>query len=401
MEQVSLKLEANRFRQRIRILYYARIFLLLTGFSMVIIPSLQKKFGLSGLIPYLIFFIMICYSTINYYIKSLLTLKIFTFITLIFDLSAVTFLIVSSGGLESPILSTQLVYLIFFTALFQKPFFILPPLLVIPIITRVDILLGETDLVNSIFTIFWFSSLSGIIVYFIVLLNNKTHQNALNIYKFQQELKENHLLEEKNKIARDLHDGVGGGLSSLILQTEYILSLTKDVVSEDILKEIKELKFYAEESMDEIRRSLSVIKNSFDFENSILIYIENFNYKNKIRVSKKIESGKIKIAVKEQISIFRVFQEIMTNALKHSQSDHIDVYLKIDISNVYLEVKDYGIGFDQNKEYVGHFGLKNLKERVELLNGTIYISFNKEEGSVFKILIPNVMKVDESSLELF
>jgi len=402
MDKISLKIEENRFKQRANILYYARMFLLFIGLSVVVIPDLRHKFNLSGVIPYLIFFLMLIYSTINYYIKPFKILKAFTFITLIADLVVFTILIVSSGGLLSPILPTQIVYLIFFTTLFQKPFFILPPLLVLPIITRVDSILGNhSNVLEAIFTILWFSSLNLIIVYFIVLLNNKSHQNALNIYKFQQELKEKHLLEEKNKIARDLHDGVGGGLSSLILQAEYIMSIAKDDVSEEIFKEITELKNYAEESMEEIRRSLSVIKNSFDFENSILEYIENFTYKNKINIKTEIISGKVKLLVKDQISVFRVFQEIMTNSLKHSGSDKIYLYLKIDISDITFLIKDYGKGFDIDKEYLGHFGLKNLKERVELLNGKINISFTKEEGSIFDIVIPNVRNETKVDPELF
>jgi signal transduction histidine kinase len=235
-----------------------------------------------------------------------------------------------------------------------------------------------------------------------VLLNNKTNQNALNIYKFQQEQKENHLLEEKNNIARDLHDGVGGGLSSLILQSEYILSISKGNVSDEIFDEIKELKMYAEESMEEIRRSLSVIKNSFDFENSMLEFIENFKYKNKMNVNGKIDSGKIKILVKEQISVFRVFQEIMTNALKHSGSNNIDFYIKIDISNITINIKDYGKGFDSKKDYVGHFGLKNLKERVDLLKGEIDITHTPETGSEFNVVIPNISSEETITVpELF
>ncbi len=402
MEQVSLKIEENRFRQRANILYYARIFLLFIGLSVVVVPDLRNKFNISGVIPYLVFFLMVVYSTINYYIKQFKLLKIFTFITLIIDLIVLTILIVSSGGLHSPILSTQIVYLVFFTTLFQKPFFLLPPLLILPIITRVDSILGKNaSIVDSIFTILWFSSINLIIVYFIVLLNNKSHQSALNIYKFQQELKEKHLLAEKNKIARDLHDGVGGSLSSLILQSEYIISIAKGTVSDEIFKEIEELKTYAEESMEEIRRSLSVIKNSFDLENSILEYLENFTYKNKIEVIRKFEMGRIKLLVKDQISFFRVFQEIMTNAMKHSGSDKINLYLKIDISDIFLRINDYGKGFDIDKEYIGHFGLKNLRERVELLNGKLNIEYTKEEGSIIEITIPNIKNEIKVVPELF
>jgi signal transduction histidine kinase len=403
MEEISLKIYENQFRQRAGILYYARIFLLFIGFSIVVFPDLREKFSINGPFPYIIFFFMLSYSVINYYIKPFKILKIFTFITLLFDLSVFAVLIVISGGLNSPILSTQIVYLIFFTTLFQKPLLLLPPLLILPVITRVDLILGNNiSIQESIFTIVWFSSLNIIIVYFIVLLNNKTTQNALNIYKFQQEVKEKHLLEEKNKIARDLHDGVGGGLSSLILQAEYIISIAQGNVTDEILEEIKELKLYAEESMEEIRRSLSVIKDSFDLKNAILDYLDNFKDKNRIKINQNIEISKIKLIVKDKLSVFRVFQEILTNALKHSKSQIFDLTIKVNISEIFIELKDHGVGFDFNKEYIGHFGLKNLKERVGLLKGSIEMSYNKNDGTIIKIKIPNIendtFKVD---LELF
>ncbi len=387
---ISRKIEDERFLQRVKILYYGRIFILLIAISILTIPFLKEKFNVYGIVPFLIFLFMVVYSTVNYYIKNIKILRNFTFMTLIFDNLALVSVIVKSGGLQSPILSTQIVFLIFFITLFPKPLYILPPLLMLPIITRVDLLLGKTETpIQDIFTIIWLSALNIIIIYFIVLLESKVNESSLKIYQYQNELKDKSILEEKNKIARDLHDGVGGALSSLIIQSEYILSLTDKLQNEELVSEIKELKHYAEESMDEIRRSLNVIKNNFNFEQAVIDFLDTFEERNKVTVDKTIIFDKIEISHKEQLSLFRVFQETMSNSLKHSGCKNIKLVLKINQDSIYIYVEDKGKGFDTNKNYVGHFGLKNLKERVNLLNGKIDIYSEIGNGTKITIDIPN------------
>ncbi|MBN2694966.1 hypothetical protein JXR93_09910 [bacterium] len=391
---ISKKIENERFSERVRILYYARIFILLISISVIVIPALRLKFNVHGVVPYLVFIIMVSYSTINYYIKPIKLLRVFTYLTLTFDNLALMIVIVYTGGFQSPLLTTQIVYLIFFTTLFPKPFHILPPLLMLPIIARIDLILDqESPALENIFTIIWLSALNLIIIYFLVLLENKIHQNAMKIYQYQTELKEKSILEEKNKIARDLHDGVGGALSSLIIQSEYILSLVNEnEVDSELISELKELKYYAEESMDEIRRSLNVIKNNFEFEKAVNDFVAFFEERNRVKTETlKTRFGKINLSHKDQLSLFRVFQEIMNNSLKHSGCDIISYEIIIDIEKIYIEVSDKGKGFNPDKNYPGHYGLKNLKERINLLHGEIDLKSVLNEGTNIKISVPNTI----------
>ncbi len=391
LQKISNQIKDKQFSQRVKILYYARIVLLMMTFTIIFIPTLRIKFGIPNIfVAATLLLLMIIYSTVNHYIKNLKILKIFTFITLIFDNLALMTLILLSGGLQSPIFLTQIVYLIFFVTLFPKPLFTLPPLLMLPVITRVDLLMGKDPAtLETIFTIVWISLLNLIIIYFLVLMDNTIHKDALEIYHYQQEMKEKSILEEKNKIARDLHDGVGGLLSSMIIQSEYIVSLSDELGHSELTSEVKELKFFAEESIDEIRRSLNVIKNNFELEQAIYDYIEVFEERNRFPVDQKIISGLITVSSKQQLSIFRVFQELMTNALKHSGSDRIRVFFGIYIDLIQFEIEDYGKGFDPHKNYPGHWGMKNLKERVELLNGTIDFQTELGKGTLVTVTIPN------------
>ena len=402
MQKVSSKIENKRFLQRVQIFYYVRVSILVVGFAMLMVPTLKEKFHMHGVWPYVIFITMLGYSTVNVYVNDLKLLRIFTFITLILDNIVLTVVIVKSGGLYSPILPTQLVYLIFFTTLYPRPIFVLPPLLTIPVITRIDLLLNSNQsVVISVFMILWLSVLNLLVIYFVVLLDNSERENALSIYKYQSEHKERSILEEKNEIARNLHDGVGGTLSSLIIQSEYILSLAKDINNDEIIEEIKELKYYAEESMDEIRHSLNVIKNSFDFADSIDDYIKNFEMRNRIEVSSKIEKkAEIQLFSKKQVSLFRVFQEIMTNSLKHSGSNKFEFNLIIG-KFITIKLNDFGKGFDPNKNYVGHYGLKNLRERVDILGGEIDFNSKIGVGTIITISIPNTFTKEEDSIIVF
>lgn len=391
LHEISTKIKDKQFVQRVKILYYARIILLIMAFSIIFIPDLREKFGIPNVFEgALALLVMIAYSTVNQYIKNLKRLKIFTFITLVLDNLFLMTLILLSGGLQSPIFLTQIVYLILFVTLFPKPLFILPPLLILPVITRVDLLMGnDAAPMETIFRIIWISLLNLIIIYFLVLMDSTIHRDALDIYHYQQELKDKSILEEKNKIARDLHDGVGGLLSSMIVQSEYIITLSDEIDHPELIAEIKELKFFAEESIDEIRRSLNVIKNNFELEQAIYDYLEIFEERNRLPLEREIIGGLVALDSKQQLSLFRVFQELMTNALKHSGSDHIRVFFGIYLDFIKVEIQDYGTGFDPTKNYPGHWGLKNLRERIELLHGTIEYITAPDQGTLVKINLPN------------
>ena len=104
-------------------------------------------------------------------------------------------------------------------------------------------------------TLLWYLALNFIIIYVLVYLNEREVAAHREVTELQGDLKELAVVEERNRLAREIHDGLGASLSSLIIQSEYLLSLApKD---EPLLKEIRELKASAEESIEELRRKLS------------------------------------------------------------------------------------------------------------------------------------------------
>ena len=89
------------------------------------------------------------------------------------------------------------------------------------------------------------------------------------------------------------------------------------------------------------------------------------------------------------LCLFRVLQEALHNAAKHSQVSHFDVQLRGMPGEIQLTIKDAGVGFDVESANKGRgLGLISMRERVKLVNGTISIDSKLREGTAIRVRIP-------------
>ncbi|MEN9477936.1 MAG: hypothetical protein RLZZ300_2077, partial [Pseudomonadota bacterium] len=186
--------------------------------------------------------------------------RVVTYVTLCFDLVVMVVVVVKpheGGGLANPLLATQLLFTTLFALLYPKPLAILPPLLALPITARLDQLLDRSPTAVEVLTLLWFLGLNFIIIYVLVYLNEREVTAHREVVELQGDLKELAVVEERNRLAREIHDGLGASLSSLIIQSEYVEQLTRD---DAVKKEVAELKQSAEEAIEELRRSLQMMR---------------------------------------------------------------------------------------------------------------------------------------------
>ncbi len=87
-------------------------------------------------------------------------------------------------------------------------------------------------------------------------------------------------------------------------------------------------------------------------------------------------------------SLFRIAQEAMTNACRHSQSEKVRVKLTQKDDQVTLEVRDWGIGFDQDKVQENRFGLEGIRERSRILGGKLGIKSEPGKGTIVRAKFP-------------
>jgi signal transduction histidine kinase len=195
-------------------------------------------------------------------------------------------------------------------------------------------------------------------------------------------LNEMAIIEERNRIARDLHDTIGHCLTGTIMSLEMIQIL----IDEDIEKAkemIIDLKKNTRRNLANVREVVGTLNPNENISKgveSIRELIDSFTKSSNVKVDYNIEGTPVKTNPNINIVIYRTVQEGLTNAIRHGKADHIFINIKYDLDSISLHIKDNGVGA---KKIMKGFGLNAMEDRVFSLGGNI--SFLSRDG--FSILI--------------
>lgn len=183
--------------------------------------------------------------------------------------------------------------------------------------------------------------------------------------------------QDRQRIAADLHDSVLQNLSLVL----HNLELAEKFIDYDAVRaklELESNRRIVKETMDDIRSTIFDLRpmefDDFGFKTTVENLLDEYKSRNNINITYEIDSFEGKQAV-VLISAFRIVQELVINAIRHSGCNNIDVHILDEGSKVYIEVSDDGKGItpdDLGKE--NHFGLKIVRERINMLNGTFTIA---------------------------
>lgn len=235
------------------------------------------------------------------------------------------------------------------------------------------------------------SVLLFLIVLFLWILNNNqkklsiqkeiNHEQELTSLEDQQKLSvSNALIEgeevERKRIARDLHDGLGSMLSGLkihlkLAEKENALSAAE--VNNLLDKSIKELRNISQNLMPESLLKLSLEHALRD------LCMANSNAKTQIEFQYLIQ--KPNLPKNYEIVIYRIIQELLNNALKYAEASLILVSCSQNKDTFFITVEDNGVGFDIMDKNNNGMGLRNIKNRVEILKGKLEIESEVNKGT--------------------
>nr|WP_202049258.1 histidine kinase [Bacillus glycinifermentans] len=204
--------------------------------------------------------------------------------------------------------------------------------------------------------------------------------------------------EERKRVSREIHDGPAQMLANVMMRSELIERIFRDKGTEEGFQEIKNLRQNVRNALYEVRRiiydlrpmaldDLGLIPTLRKYLNTI----EDYHGKAKIHFHCIGESEDRRIAPRFEVALFRLAQEAVTNALKHSESTEIHVKVEVTKDFVTLIIKDNGNGFDlkeAQKKKNKSFGLLGMKERVDLLEGTMTIDSKIGLGTFILIKVP-------------
>ena len=192
--------------------------------------------------------------------------------------------------------------------------------------------------------------------------------------------------QERRRIARDLHDGVGQALAAL--QIELKLARSRPDKSD---KHVAQASLLTENVLNEIRAAVLALRpTAFNRESLELVirnYMEEFEMRNQILSSLRIRGDLNNLPPDTAVLIFRIFQESLTNILRHAKASEIGVTLEVSGNLFTMSISDDGMGFDPSKIATGT-GIKGISERLELCNGKMQIDSLDSIGTALKFSIP-------------
>ncbi len=200
--------------------------------------------------------------------------------------------------------------------------------------------------------------------------------------------------EERRKLSRQVHDGPAQALSNFILQAEIAHRLL-DTDPAKAREELKNLKTTASTTFAHIRDFIFELRpmmlDDLGLVPTVRRYLEAYKERSGLEATLVVTGKERRLDPHLEVLIFRALQELLTNVREHAQATQVKATVDVDTTAVRVTVEDNGRGFDADSTAVtggtGR-GLKTLRERIDLVGGTLDMTSSPGKGSRISFTIP-------------
>ncbi len=207
-------------------------------------------------------------------------------------------------------------------------------------------------------------------------------------------------IEERNRLAREIHDTLAQGLAAITLQLETADALAT-ARPERAQEAIQRALSLARSNLEEARRSVMNLRAA-PLQNKTLIealaaLVQEGCEERSVQVEfayTPVHNFPV-LSPRLEESLYRIAQEALANACNHAQAQYLSVTLRLDEEGVQMVIQDDGRGFDPEKVtgqtgvgHEGHFGLMGMSERAKLLGGTLCIESEPGAGTCITVCVP-------------
>lgn len=191
---------------------------------------------------------------------------------------------------------------------------------------------------------------------------------------------------ERNRLAREIHDTIGHVLTGIAAGLDACMAII-DIAPDRTKKQLEIISNTTREGIKEVRRSVNELRpdalERFSLEYAIQKMITDMTSVSDRKVYFTSEAAKLKFDEDEEMAIYRVIQESITNAIRHGEADKIWIVIKNDGPDILLQIRDNGKGCAEIKN---GFGTRHIKERIGMLGGKV--TFDGSKGFLVEARIP-------------
>jgi two-component system nitrate/nitrite sensor histidine kinase NarX len=222
---------------------------------------------------------------------------------------------------------------------------------------------------------------------------------ALEAARLQDELQALAVQGERERIAREMHDGLAQVLAYVNTKSQAVDEMLADGRVADARRQLGELAEAARSLYVDVREAILTLSSPVPPNRSLAAALEEYaalyaeSSKLAVRFEASPEAASAPISVAVQAEVFSIAREALTNVRKHARAQRVGVSLARKDREIVLRIEDDGVGFDaelltQGPERWPHFGLAGMRERAESVGGSISWHSSPGAGTVIELRIP-------------
>jgi two-component system, NarL family, sensor kinase len=202
-------------------------------------------------------------------------------------------------------------------------------------------------------------------------------------------------IEERNRLAREIHDTLAQGLAAIAMQIETAEALLEGGANPARASQaLHKALLLARENMAEARRSVMDLRAGLlegrSLAQALAHLAESYTREGRLQVEFRLSGEQRTLPARLEVGLFRIAQEALSNVEKHAGVDSCMVELSSGPDQVRLTVRDRGAGFDPQTVSSARFGLRGIAERVRLLEGELHIDSRPGGGTTIEVVAPRL-----------
>jgi two-component system NarL family sensor kinase len=200
-------------------------------------------------------------------------------------------------------------------------------------------------------------------------------------------------VEERNRLAREIHDTLAQGLAALTLQLETADALLEAGAGAERTRQVlQQALALTRANLDEARRSVLDLRaaplEGRTLAEALTTLAESEGQRGGLAVCVDVVGGSRPLPARVEAGLYRIVQEAITNVVRHARASYLSVQLTTQPDQVQLIVADDGQGFDPGQVPVNRYGLIGLNERTRLLGGHLTVQSSPGTGTRLDITVP-------------
>ncbi|MBU2528151.1 sensor histidine kinase [bacterium] len=216
----------------------------------------------------------------------------------------------------------------------------------------------------------------------------KSHKKLRELFEHLETVRE----DERKNIAHDIHDELGQSLTALKVDIGWLnknLHKDKDLLLEQTSSMLKFIDTTVQNMQRIVLNLRPVLLDDFGISAAVLWYTEDFEKRSGIKCKISLKPNEIIIDKNRSILIFRIYQELLTNVIRHAKATSVKIQMIKKTNRLILDIEDNGRGITEQKIFSHRsFGLLGVKERIHFWGGKLQITGTPDKGTKINIELP-------------